>query len=128
MYESPNSLSVGAILEFKGTRFRLLPTLEIIFGSGTTTEEPPIAASSPDEAYRVVRNRYPEAHWQRWDQQNPINNGFMFDFAGDDDQDGQISLCFYAEPVDVVHEEFCPRGSNQVHNVGWITWFLAPEK
>ena len=134
-----DEIKVGEVLNFNiqningstnALRFRLLPKLTVVFGAGTTAEEEPIEASSPDKAFEIVRKRYPAAHWQRWDEQYApeIHNGFLFGCAGEHDEGGILSLFFYAEPADVVHEAFRPRGSRVEHTAGIVTWEMVEER
>ena len=124
-------IGVGQLLHFQGRCLRLLPKLEVTFHTGTTIEEPPIEVSSLDDAYRLIRDRYPDACWQRWNEQYDPDpyGGFMFDYwDGKDDRDAQISLSFYAQPADVVHDEFRPSGSPLVYEAGWVRWYMVEEK
>jgi hypothetical protein len=125
-------ITVGDMLQFEGSDYRLLPELQVTFGGGATVEEPPMKVPSPEEAYQVVRERSPKAHWQRWNEQDGQewgHDGYCFDPIGKHDEFGQIYLFFYREPSDVMHEEFRQEfrqaGSISLHQAGWITWFLA---
>jgi hypothetical protein len=117
--------SVGDVLEFLGEPFTLLPRLEVVFGQ-YPDNEPPIMVSTLDEAYRVIRQRYPNACTKRWDEEgDEADGGFMFGLC-EDYKTGVITLSFYVEPTDIVHEAF---GNGRFPNwkgteAGVIEWYM----
>ncbi len=130
-----SDLSVGQIIKLETTmegaehselKFRLLPRIHVVFGSGSTNEEEPILVPSPDKAYEIIRGRHPNAFWQRWNEQyaSEVNSGYLFDFWGEDGRDGLISLIFYHDQVDVIHSAMLPRESKLMFEAGVVNWFL----
>lgn len=118
---------VGTILRFHGKCFRLLHNLEVTFDDylRVSGNGPFIVSTLPD-AYAIVRSRFPEAFWKRWDDQTydfNTNGGYDFypvwKYPGDGkhDEKAHINLACYAKQADLVHEEMyeakvgvtCPR-------------------
>ena len=99
----------------------LLPELSVCFGGGSNEEEPPLE-NIPDEseAFRIARERYPDAFFEDWLTcyggtpylHEGVNGGWS------------ISIFFYPADLDVVRDWMLPRESSAIHWAGIISWSI----